>query len=318
MALITGFSLIPTFFVLEDTYFQTAFKTHNGNFFPLWFLEWVATSPEWLIIAFVWIFMVSWGFFLIGFLSQISCIVMFLSCYFFYALNAFAMGTLSWDIMLVTLFLMCVTNYHGDYFSVDALFFKGRRPWAKRRPYFLQRLLQLQVSAMFFYTALHKITMEGNWLTANPYHYLMNYPPHGVVKNWLFKDWLATQPELCYLIGLSVVAIELFIAFGFFFRRTRRASIILASSFCIMLIITLDVPFFLGFLIPFQTLLFIRPDYLTSWARRKQKENRLIGQAKLFYDGNCSFCRMSVERIKRMDFFGKIKSIDYHKVKEKD
>jgi len=36
----------------------------------------------------------------------------------FYALNEFHIGTLSWDILLVTLFLMCVSPYHGIIFPL--------------------------------------------------------------------------------------------------------------------------------------------------------------------------------------------------------
>ena len=91
------------------------------NFFPVSFIEWVQKSPDGLVIFFVWAFIITWFCFLIGLFSQISCILMTACCYYFYALNDFHIGTLSWDILLVTLFLMCVTPYHGDYFSVDAL-----------------------------------------------------------------------------------------------------------------------------------------------------------------------------------------------------
>lgn len=151
IAMTTIFYIVPTLCHLEDNYFKTAFKTFDGSFLPAPFIELVVKSPEWIIILFVWIFAVSSFFFLIGFLSQLSCIVMVGSCYYFHALNAFHIGsTLSWDILLVTLFLMCITPYHGDYFSMDALLWGKESAYKRLRPFFLQRLLQLHVGLMYF------------------------------------------------------------------------------------------------------------------------------------------------------------------------
>jgi len=155
VAATVGFHVLPSFFHLQDNFFATAFKTYNSSFFTIGFLELIQKSPDWIVVLFVWIFCVSLFFFLVGFLSQISCIIMTASCYYFYALNAFAIGTLSWDILIVTLFLMCLTNYHGDYFSVDCLLKGAEDAYKRRRPFFIQRLLQLQIAFTFFlYSAL--------------------------------------------------------------------------------------------------------------------------------------------------------------------
>ena len=188
VALTVGCVILPTFVPLEDTYLSTAFKTLNTNFFPVWFIDWVQASPDILVKIAVIFFCIVWFFFLIGLLSQISCIAVTALCYYFYALNDFAMATLSWDILLVTLFLMCLTPYHGDYFSLDCLVKADESAYKKERPYFLQRLLQIQVGFTFFYTALHKVTGVGNWITDNPIYYLMHYPAPGVVKHFILKD----------------------------------------------------------------------------------------------------------------------------------
>ena len=182
VAVTTGFHVLPSFCHLNDNYFSTALKIFNANFFTVNFLELVQKSPDWLVIIFVWIFCIFWFFFLIGLWSQVSCIIMTAAGYYFYALNSFHIGTLSWDILLVTLFLMCITPYHGDYFSVDCLLRGDENAYKRKRPFFLQRLLQMQVGFTYFYTALYKITAEGNWLKDNPIYYLMNYPPAGATK----------------------------------------------------------------------------------------------------------------------------------------
>ncbi len=201
-ALTVGLHVIPSFFHLDDNYFSTALKTFNYDFFPSSFIDLVQKSPDTLVIFFVWAFCLTWFCFLIGLFSQISCILMTGCCYYFYALNMFHIGTLSWDILLVTLFLMCVTPYHGDYFSFDALRRGDINAWRRTRPFFIQRLLQLQTASTFFFTGLYKITREGNWITGNPVYYLMNYPSVGVTKHFLFKEWMAGHPHFCYVTGL--------------------------------------------------------------------------------------------------------------------
>lgn len=141
VALTAGFHVIPSFFCLGDNYTHTAFKTFNFNFFTPGFIQGVQHSPDALVLFLVGAFCVSWFFFLIGLFSRLSCIAMTLCCYYFYALNSFPIGTLSWDILLVTLFLMCIVPYHGDYFSVDALRSGDVLAYKKTRPFFLQTLL---------------------------------------------------------------------------------------------------------------------------------------------------------------------------------
>src|SRR3989338_1545073 len=196
VALTTACHVIPSLIHLDENYFSTAFKTLNSSFFTVEVLRFVQESPQWLILSFVWLFYISVFFFFIGLFSQLSCILMTASCYFFYALNSFHVGTLSWDILLVTLFLMCVTPYHGDYFSVDCLWKGDEEAYKRKRPYFLQRLLQMQIGFTYFYTALVKITAEGNWIYDKPIYYIMNYPPEGTTKTFILRDFLRVSPDL--------------------------------------------------------------------------------------------------------------------------
>lgn len=303
VAMTVGLHVIPSFFHLDDNYLSTAFKTQNHVFFPQAILDMVAKSPDAMVLAWVGLFVVSWFCFLIGLFSQISAILLMLSCYYFYALNDFYIGTLSWDILLVTMSLMCVTNYHGDYFSVDALRRSDADAYRRRRPMFIQRLLQLQLASTFFYTALYKVTAEGNWVTGNPIHVLMNYPPMGVTKHFLIKEYLAAAPGLCYGIGLFIVAMELSLPFLLFYPKTRRSAIILGFIFHVVLVLTLDVPAIFLFLFPAQMLLFINPDHIIDWVdawRRRPPDLTVI------YDGQCGFCRASVARLRVMDLFGRL------------
>ncbi len=272
VAVTVGCHVIPSLVVLDDNYLPTAFKTYNTNFFPVDVVRWIQSSSEPMIYAFVGIFMVAWFLFLIGCFSQISCWIMVAACYYFYALNMFHIGTLSWDILLVTLSLMLVTSYPGDYLSVDGWMRRQKIKglYIRRRPYFIQRLLQLQIGFTFFYTALYKTTGEGNWLTDNPVYYLMLYPGEGVTKYFLLRDILAQHPQVCYVIGIIIVLMEYALMFLLFWKETRVAAIAGGWFFHILLLLTLDVPAIFFFLFPPQLLLFINPRDAVRWISSKR------------------------------------------------
>ena len=104
------------------------------------------------------------------------------------------------------------------------------------------------------------MTAAGNWLSANPLYYLMNYPQAGVMKNFLLKDFLAVHPTLCYGLGLGIVATELLLPVLLYCPKTRISAIYLGCLFHIVLILTMDVPAIFFFLFPAQFLLFVPPE----------------------------------------------------------
>ncbi len=313
-ALTTGLHVFPSLVHLSDNYCPTAFKTYNLNFFPLGFVEKVQQSPEGLIVFFCFLFCISCIFLLIGLLSQWSCLLMTLSCYYFYALNSYHIGTLSWDILLVTLFLLCLTPYPGDYFSVDCLRGKDLNAYQRKRPFFLQRLLQCQIGFNFFYTSLYKILGEGNWLKDKPLYYLLNYPPEGVTKHFLFKEYFASHPQLCYLLGLIIFTLEFFLIFLLFWPVTRRSAILLGIFFHFVLILTLDVPAIFFFLFPPQLLLFINPQKVLNWIEEKRCLNEISHRHLLLFDGRCQFCLSIIRKVKIMDLWNVIKPINCHEI----
>ncbi len=312
VAFTVGAHMIPSFFHMEDNYLATAFKTQNYSFFPLWILRLVGGSPDGVVWAFVVLFHLSLATFALGLWSQGSGILMTLSCYYFYALNNYHIGTLSFDILLVTLFLMCVTGYHGDFLSLDTLRRGRLRAYKRLRPFFLQRLLQLQLAWTFWYTALSKITAGGNWLTDNPYYHLMRYPTIGVVRDFPLRSWLGQHPTLCYQLGVALLAFEFTLPFLWFIPRTRQVGIALGIGFQLMLWVTLQVPTIFLLLFPPMMLLFIRPEALVRWIESRQAANAARGRAVLIYDGQCGFCLASVRRLRILDLFGWVDPVDFH------
>lgn len=364
VAVTVGCHVIPTLLQLPDNYLATAFRTLNPSFFPIGVLRLVQQSPDALVYAMTGFFSLCWFGFLVGYRAQIACIGMTACCYYFYALNALHIGTLSWDILLVTLFLMCVTGYHGDYFSLDSLRLpkanastvhgtqttdksvhspqstehrsnrelstvdRGRSSiestpavgdeepaYRTRRPFFVQWLLQLQMASTYFYTGLAKITADGNWLTDNPYYYLMHSPSGGVVREFQGRAWLAQQPALCYAIGIGVIVMEFSLSILWFVRRTRLPAIAIGWLFHILLLVTLHVPTIFFFLFPAQMLLFIPPEDVVAWIERR-RQRKAGRQGLLVYDGHCMFCVGSVRRLLVLDLFGYLRPVDYQRVED--
>ena len=320
VAFTVGCHMIPSFFQMPDDYLATAFKSKNFSFFPVWILRLVERSPDTVVWGFVWLFGFSLTTFALGLFSQASCILMTLSCYYFYALNSYHIGTLSFDILLVTLALLCVTGYHGDFLSLDSLRRGKDRTYQRLRPFFVQRLLQCQIAWTFWYTALGKTDLftrpnaplHGNWLTGNPYVCLMNYPLIGVVRNFPLRDVLAQQPTLCYWLGILLLAFECIVPFLWFIPRTRRIGLSLGIAFQLMLWATLHVPTIFLFLFPALMLLFIQPETLVRWIEHRQAEHAARDRAILLYDGQCGFCLESVKRLRILDLFGWVDPLDFH------
>lgn len=265
VAFAVGAQFLPTLVEFRDNYSSWAFKTKNGQYFPAWLLERVDASPEWLVQLMAALFVASWLCFLTGFLTQLSAVVLDLAANYLVCLNFTPHGMLSMDILLVTLFLMALTPYPGDHFSIDARLW--RRP--ARRPVFLLRLLQLQLTITYLHTGWCKL-QPGNWWTSNPYHYLMNNPPGGIVKDgFLLKGFLAARPGLCKAIGLSVVGSELAAPILLYVPALRLLGIALGLFFQAMLAFSLHVPTttFL-FTFPFQLFLFLPPKEVARWLGR--------------------------------------------------
>ena len=312
VAFTVGAHMIPNFFPLEDNYLSGAFVSYNFPFFPVWALRLAAGVPDWIVYAMLGVFFTSLAAFTAGLFTQLSCIVLTLSCYFFYARNDLHIGTLSFDILLVTLFLMCVTPYPGDALSLDSVRRGDVNAYRRLRPFFLQRLLQLQLAWTFWYTALSKISATGNWLTDNPYYYLMQYPPQGVVRSFPLREWLAQQPQLCYQLGITLIMFELALPFLWFIPRLRRIGIPLGIAFQLMLWATLHVPTIFLFLFPALMLLFIPPEDVVRGLERIRARAAAGARPLLLYDGQCGFCLASVTRLRVLDVFGQVAVRDFH------
>jgi hypothetical protein len=115
--------------------------------------------------------------------------------------------------LLCSLCLLLALAPTGRSYSIDRL----RRPdLPERANLWPMRLVALQVSAVYFWSAYDKTTpgfLGGDRLT----HYLMNY----VLGSGSLQSVSWLRP-LTSAVAIGVVAIEYGLAFGLFFARTRR------------------------------------------------------------------------------------------------
>ncbi len=311
LAAAVGLHVFPTLLQMRDNYLGSAFREYNPSFFPIPVLIWADKSPDWLIWAAAWLFALSWLAFFLGLWTQKSGILMTLCAYYFYARNSLHIGTLSWDIMLVTVFLMLVTAYPGDSFSLDSVLKGDPDCFRRRRPFFLQRLLQLQIASTYFYTGLCKWTGEGNWLTQNPYYYLMHNPPTGVMKDFPWRAFLGNHPDFCYLLGIACLLCEMSLPLWLFWPRTRPLAVAAGCAFQAYLLLTMHVPTIFFFLFPPQLLLFVDPEKLLAWIERRRALRARRGRDRLVFDGDCGFCRGAMARVMALDPAGRIEPVDF-------
>ena len=249
--------VIPTLLKLDENYLSTAFRLENIYFFPPAFIEWVRQSPDFLIVFLAVLFVISCLFFTVGFFSQFSCMVLTTLCFYFYALNSLQIGTLEFEALLSVLCLLCLVPYHGDYFSLDAALGINRNA-GKPRPFFFPRFLQLQLLFVTFYAGVHKITGDGNWLTANPIQLLLSQEVStGIFRHFPMRPYLASNTSLCYALGIFVVIFELSFIFLLACRQTRKAVVVAGLIFYSTSTMLMHIPIMLFFLLSGWVLLWL-------------------------------------------------------------
>lgn len=167
-------------------------------------INWAQKGPDSLVIFFFSVFLVSWFCFLIGFWSHMSCILMTAGCYYFHMYDFFYIRVLSWDILLATLFLMCLVPYHGDYFSVDVLRAADINAYKRPRPFFIQRLLQMIAICygfFFFMILVWTKDMPALFLLLFPAQMLLFIDPQKIIEAIEYRRHINAQsprPKVLY------------------------------------------------------------------------------------------------------------------------
>jgi hypothetical protein len=129
-----------------------------------------------------------------------------------------------------------------DRFSVDALarrWFRAHAPPPPLRSIQPLRMLQVLVSTIYAFTFIAKL--NKGWLTGIALHdaLLLNAPRFKALR---FIMGILPDHDVVYAPGMWIVlAIEAFLAFAFWFPRTRRTALVLGILFHLGIELTMDV-----------------------------------------------------------------------------
>lgn len=116
----------------------------------------------------------------------------------------------------------------GCAWSLDALFHrreKGVSPALSPRKAWAFRLIQIETTLIYLSTALCKLNGTA-WLDGTALYYVSRLDD--LFGKFYFPDWLLFNLSAIRLMTWSVVAAELFIPIGVWFKETRRAAILTA------------------------------------------------------------------------------------------
>ena len=167
------------------------------------------------------------------------------------------------DTLVLVMTFYAMLSPCGAAFSLDARRVARKRgtlaeplivPWA-------QRLIQLQLSLIYFNTAVLKCN-GGTWLAGTALHFILNNTEVG--RSQLM--WLVEYPLLINLLTYVALAAEFALAFFLWFRPTRVWAVLVGLGLHAGVLFTVNVPIF-GEVMTACYLVFLAPDELNALIR---------------------------------------------------
>ncbi|SIO62015.1 Vitamin K-dependent gamma-carboxylase [Singulisphaera sp. GP187] len=167
------------------------------------------------------------------------------------------------DTLILIMMFYAMLSPCGAAFSLDARRTARKRgtladplivPWA-------QRLIQLQLSLIYFNTAVLKCN-GGTWLGGTALHFVLNNTEVG--RSQLM--WLVEYPIVINLLTYVALASEFALAALLWFRPTRAWAAIVGLGLHAGVLFTVNVPIF-GEVMTACYLVFLAPDELDSFLR---------------------------------------------------
>ncbi len=189
--------------------------------------------------------------------------------------------------------LLLIFSPAGESFSVRALFrrvSRGARGAASAvevvAPLTVQRLIQFQVSVVYFFSALHKLTdqyLDGQVLAQLLAPAILNGRVGQMLTSVLSVGTLQwfqasiVRPEFWIIAAWATVLLELTLPFALWIPRVRVAAMLLGIPFHLMIAYSMRVETFSTAMIA-TYLLFLDPD--TTPRVWRQVRDRVFGQPK--------------------------------------
>jgi predicted DCC family thiol-disulfide oxidoreductase YuxK len=268
-------------------------------------------SAPWQWIAFHTLFLLCCAAFMLGWrTSWVKWIVLIGHVSYAYRAPAIAYGVDK--ILACLLIILCVAPV-GRALSLDRVRAVRRAkrknlaeappphasPWAGA----CIRLMQIQMAALFFYSAVGKLRGD-DWWDGDAIWIVFTTGDH---YNRLVLDLLASHYWLVNLATYSTILIEIAFPFLIWQRLTRPYFLALALLLHLQFAVLMGL-FYFSFVMTMGHMSFVRQEWL---ARLGEAWKRRIGDMEMIYDGRCGFCVRSMAWFLAFDGLRQIRIRDF-------
>ncbi len=269
-------------------------------------------APESLgwLHAFYGLYMLGALLLTLGLFTRVGAVLVWLGLVSFSHRNPFVLN--SGDTLLRAISFFLVFMPGGAAYSLDRLIAvaRGREPLEReRRAPWALRMIQIQLCICYFATALWKSAGHMWWdgtalyYASNLYDFQRFDIPFLFDKLWKMK-----------LMTWGTLLLEFALPFLLWVPKLRYPMIASAVLFHLGIELTMNIPLF-EFVMIAAVLSFIKGDDFERVARRfaARVAPRLGPVARVYFDGECEFCRRSAHVIQALDVFRRFEWINFRK-----
>ncbi|HEX7861335.1 MAG TPA: HTTM domain-containing protein [Verrucomicrobiae bacterium] len=253
----------------------------------------------------------------LGLFTRTSTIIMYLTLITLHHRNPLVLNSGDTFLRIATFFMMFAPA--GAALSLDRLLriARGkesgepapRAPWA-------QRLIQWQLAFVYIYAFVWK-AMGSMWLSGTAVYYTSRIPefwrfpvPYVFEHVWTIKLW-----------SWMTLIIELALGTLVWIKEFRYWVLLAGVLLHLGIDYSMNIPLF-GYIMMGAYVLFVPPEDMErafAWARAKfNRATRFQEPIPVLYDGKCSFCIRTLEVVRRLDIFDRLKFFAMHEPSTKD
>ena len=226
----------------------------------------------------------------LGFLTRISCTALLIVQGYVFFADQLNFRNHPYFFLLVLLLL--IASPASEALSVDTMLQRWRQGrakrrlvkffgaegsfWGSRRPLTFQRMIQVQVSLVYLFAALHKINpaflggaVLGNYLGGDLFEGASGRFLETMLTDRGFESLrsLVQDPSSLILASWTVVFLEFFLAFALWHHRTRPAGLLAGISFHLSIAWIMNIHVF-SYAVIASYLLFLEPETIPQLRQR--------------------------------------------------
>jgi hypothetical protein len=267
-------------------------------------------QTDFAINAFFWIFMACAISLTVGFMTRFSCVAVYLCLMAIHERNFYIMNGADTVMTVTGFFLMFAPA--GGALSVDRL----RRIWAGREGHevplyspWAQRMIQLQISIGYISTFGAKI-FGKTWRNGTAIYYVLRL--NGFRR---FSIPFANNFVVTKVMTWGTLAIEFSAGFLVWIRAIRYWVLIAAFLLHMSIEYSMNLPIFEWIMVSTYVTFLYPEDLSKAWAWICERFGpRLGAMGTVVYDGESSSSLRTVNTLKALDVFGRVRFIDLHSV----